>query len=404
MRVLILTQYFEPEIGAPQVRLGAVARALHARGHHVEVVTGMPNHPNGRIADEYRGRAAMTELVDGITVRRTWLYAATGSGGRRLLNYLSFCATCVIGLARAQRPDVVFVESPPPLLMAPARLAGWIWRRPVIMNVADLWPDAAASLGLLAEGPMLSALRRFEQWSYAVADRICSVTDGVRAVLEQGKGVASDKILDLPNGVDTIAFAPDRRTDDAFARFGIAAPDVFLYAGTIGYAHGVELLVDAMALLADSHPSAHLLIVGGGSRREAVAGRIATSGADNVTLAEPVPVAEVAVLFASCRAAVSVIRDSPLLEGARPSKVFPAMASGVPVIYSGTGEGARIVADAGAGLVVPPEDAGALADAMRCVLDDPEAAARMGAAGRVLAQQRFSWDVIVDRWLAQLQR
>lgn len=402
MRFLILTQYFEPEIGAPQVRLGALARALRARGHEVEVVTGLPNHPTGRIAEGYRGRAWMTQHVDGITVRRVWMYAATGSGGRRLLNYLSFCVTSVVGLARARRPDVIFVESPPPLLMVPARLAGWIWRRPVIMNVADLWPDAAHALGLLADGRMLRVLRWFERWSYGAADRVCAVTDGVRATLELDKGVPAGKIVDLPNGVDISAFSPERRTHRAFARFGVAADHVFLYAGTIGYAHGVETLVDAMVLLRETHPAAHLLIVGGGSARDAVEGRIEQTKAGNVTLAGPVSLVEVAPLFASSTAAVSVIRNLPLLEGARPGKIFPAMASGVPVLYSGAGEGAAIVRDGGAGLVVPPEDAEALAAAMRRVLDDPALAAAMGAAGRRLVERSFSWDTIVDRWLSKL--
>ncbi len=405
MRFLILTQYFEPEVGAPQVRLGALARALVARGHDVEVVTGMPNHPEGRIRDGYRGRWSMTEQLDGITVRRVWLYAATGAGLRRLLNYSSFAATCVAGLVRARRPDVIFVESPPPFLMVPARVAATIWRRPIVMNVADLWPDAARALGLLDDGLVLRALLAYERWSYRAADVICAVTDGVRAVLEQDKRVPAGKLVDLPNGADTTMFAPgdgDAPVTAVAASFGVDAADVFLYAGTVGYAHGVETAVDAMALLRATHPGAHLLIVGGGSAWDAVARRVEQVGATNVTMAGPVPLSTVAELLRASRAAVSVIRAGGLLEGVRPAKLFPAMASGVPILYSGAGEGARIVADADAGLVVPPEDPGALADAMRRLLDDPAAARAMGEAGRRLAVARFSWASIADRWLAEL--
>ena len=405
MRILILTQYYAPEVGAAQVRLAALARELGEAGHTVEVVTGMPNHPEGVVRPGYRRRIRMTETVDGVPVHRVWLYAASGSGIRRVLNYLSFTVTCLLALVTRRRPDVIFVESPPPFLMVPAVMVGFVWRRPIAMNIADLWPDSATGLGLLEEDSRTTrVLLAFERWAYRRARWVCAVTDGVREVLENDKSVPAHRLVDLPNGVDTALFTPRPGDRSVLRPWGLEDRRVLLYAGTVGYAHGVDTAVDAMLEIHDTHPDVHLLIVGGGSMWDAVAERVDQTGAANVTVARPVPLEVVADLLDVTEAAVSTLRDSPLFEGTRPSKLFPAFAAAVPVLYSGAGEGARIVADNDVGLVTPPEDAAALAAAARQLLDDPELASRLGANGRRLAVDRFSWATIVQDWLAQLQR
>ena len=404
MRFLILTQYYEPEIGAAQVRLGALAREIKRAGHEVEVVTGMPNHPEGRIHSGYRRRLSCTEFEDGVTIRRVWLFAATGAGVRRLLNYVSFAITSLVGLVRCARPDVIFVESPPPFLMVPAWVMGIIWRRPVVMNVADLWPDSATQLGLLdEEGMVAKGLGWFEHWCYRRASAVCAVTDGVRLVLEQEKSVPAAKVVDLPNGVDTELFRPRLGDPATLEQWGIGDRRVVLYAGTVGYAHAVETAVDAMYSLRDSHPDAHLLVVGGGSEWSPVEAHVAALGAENVTMVGPVPLDAVADLLAVSAIAVSTLRDSPLFEGTRPSKLFPAFASGVPVAYAGHGEGARLVSEHGAGVVCPPEDPAALADAIALLLDDNDKAGELGSSGRELAERRFAWSSIVADWLTQLE-
>ena len=193
MRFLILTQYYPPEVAAPQVRLQAMAHELMRAGHEVEVVTAMPNHPTGRIFDGYRRRLSMTEVIDGVTVRRVWLYAATGAGAKRMMNYASFTVTSLWGLLTSKRPDVLFVESPPLFLSLPARLICLVWRRPFVFNVADLWPDSATSMGLLRDGLLLRVLNAFEGWAYRRARWVNAVTEGVRDTLLGAKRVPAAK-------------------------------------------------------------------------------------------------------------------------------------------------------------------------------------------------------------------
>jgi len=401
MRLLILSQYFPPEIGAPQVRLAAMVRQLLRCGHEVEVVTAMPNHPKGEIFPDYRGRVFVRETREGVPVRRTWVYASMGRGLKRMMNYASFTVTCLPALACCRRPDYVFVESPPLFLGVPGWLAAARWRVPMIFNVADLWVDAAEEMGILKEGAMLRFARWLEKWSYRRASFVNAVTDGVARVLAESKGVPLEKLLFLPNGVDTELFRP-MPPDEALAReLGLDDRKVFLYAGTHGYAHAVEAALHAAQLLAND--PVQFLFVGDGSekpRLRELADRLALR---NVRFLEPAPPAEVARLYSLAYAGLSTLRGLPLFEGARPVKVFAAMACGKPVVYGGRGEGARLVEQARCGLVVPPEDPPALVAAIRSLLAQPQTAAQLGCNGRAHVEAHFSWQVIVRDWLKQLQ-
>lgn len=403
MRFLFLTQYFPPEIGAPQVRLAAMARELTRLGHEVEVVTGLPNHPTGHIFPAYRGKFAVTEDWEGIRVHRAWLYAATGAGWRRMVNYGSFAATSMWGLVKSHRPDYVFVESPPLFLSIPAWLMGLAWRRPFIFNVADLWPDSVRELGLMDDGATLRVAEWLEGWSYARARFVNAVTEGIRDDLQHKKHVPARKLLFLPNGVDTELFKPREPEVELARSLGLEGTQVILYAGTLGFAQGLDVALNAMAELSTTHPDARLVFIGDGSDRvrlEAVAAKLKLN---NVMFLPPNTPEYVARLYSFAVAGFASLKDLPLFEGARPSKIFPIMGSGRPVLYSGSGEGARLVQAAQAGIVAPPEDADALAAAMRTLLDDEARAKELGANGRAYVERELSWGALVADWLRQLQ-
>lgn len=402
MRFLFLTQYFPPEIGAPQVRLAAMARELVKLGHEVEVVTGLPNHPTGKIFPEYRGKFFLSEDWEGIRVHRSWLYAATGAGWRRMLNYGSFAATSIVGLLRSKRPDYVFVESPPLFVSVPAWLMCLVWRRPFIFNVADLWPDSVRELGLMGEGMTLRVAEWLEGWSYNRAAFVNAVTEGIRDDLRTKKRVPDRKLLFLPNGVDIELFKPRAPETGLAASLGLEGKQVIVYAGTLGFAQGLDVGLKAMADVATTHPDARLVFIGDGSDRarlEKVAGAMKLG---NVVFLPPNTPEYVARLYSFAVAGFAALKDLPLFEGARPSKIFPIMGCGRPVLYSGSGEGARLVQAADAGIVSPPEDAGALAAAIRKLLDDPAGASQQGVTGRAFVERELSWRALISDWLVQL--
>lgn len=402
LRFLILTQYFPPETGAPQIRLAAMVREFVRLGHEVEVVTALPNYPTGRIRPEYRGKYYVREFWEGVPVHRVWLYAATGTGIRRMLNYASFTAGSIFGLLRAQKPDYIFIESPPLFLSVPAFMAASCWRVPMIFNVADLWPDSVQELGLLRDGAVLRFATWLEKWSYRKASHVNVVTEYIRDVLIAKKGVPASKILFLPNGVDISLFKP-RAPDQALScELGLSTKKVILYAGTLGISNGLQVALDAMKLLQDDLPDAQLVFIGGGSEYDQLETSASHLGLKNVTFLLPQTPEYVARLYSVAYAGFTSLRNLPFAEGTRPSKVYPIMASGKAVIYSGSGEGAHLVEEANAGLVVTPEDPDALAVAIKTLVSRPDLAEEFGKGGRQYVVQHLSWSNLAQDWLRQL--
>jgi len=402
MRFLILTQYFPPETGAPPVRLAAMIRELLRLGHTVEVVTALPNYPTGQIFSAYQGRYYCVEEWEGVRVHRVWLYAATGGGMKRLLNYFSFMIMAFWGISRVkQKPDYLFVESPPLILGITGYWVAKRWKIPFIFNIADLWPDTVRALGLIREGFMLRRAEQLEAWLYRKADVMTVVTEQVRDLMTTEKQVPPAKVLLLPNGVDTDLFqpqAPDRKWQ---VELGLPLDkSIILYAGTHGYAHGMEVILQAAALL--SEINVLFLCVGGGSDKARIMQLTQDNGLKNILFWPSQPPAIIARLYQLAFAGIATFRDSPLLECTRPAKTLPILAAGKPVLLSGAGEGADLVIKAQAGIVVPPGDGQNLAKAIRELVDKPAYAEQLGKNGRAYAQQHLQWKILVAAWLQQL--
>jgi colanic acid biosynthesis glycosyl transferase WcaI len=403
MRFLILTQYFPPEIGAAPTRLPAIAGELKRLGHEIEVVTALPNYPKGRIFSEYENCFYRREEREGIVVHRVWIYAGLGRGFERVLNYGSFALTSLFGLARAQRPDYLFLESPPLFLAVPAVIAAKIWRVPLILNVADLWPDVIAEAGILEEGLLLHILRRLERWSYRQATLVNAVTQGIRECLLHKKSVPAREILFLPNGVDTSRFRPLPPDRDFKRRLGLQEKRVILWAGTQGQSHALEYVVEAAALLRDLS-EIHFLFVGDGTARAELERQRDRIGLSNVSFCDAVPPDQLPAYFSIADCGLASLRDVPGHDGARPSKILPILACGKPVIFVGRGEGAELIERAQAGIRVPPGDPVALSQAVRHFFEDPESLEQMGRNGRRFVETELPWSKLVENWLCQLER
>jgi colanic acid biosynthesis glycosyl transferase WcaI len=401
MRFLLLTQYFLPEVGASQVRLAAVVRRLKAEGHEVEVVTAMPNHPVGTIFPEYRGRFYQKDTWEGVTVHRVWVYASMGAGLKRIVNYLSFMVLCMFGILRCKKPDFLFVESPPLFTSIPAWIASRWWRVPFIFNVADLWPDSVKRLGVMKDGWMLRLAEHLEHWSYRKATYVNAVTQGIHEELIQTKGLPESKVLNLFNGVDLELYQPAAEAPGLRAELGLPEGPVLLYAGTHGYAHGMEVALEAAALL--TQEKVQFLFVGDGSEKPKLLARAKEMGLTNVHFHDPVPPERMSAFYGLSIAGLSTLRNNPLFVMTRPVKILGNMACAKPVVYVGEGEGAKLVQEAGSGPVVPPENPQALAQAVRDLLKNPEAQSRYGAAGRAYVEANMSWDAMVKTWLKSLE-
>jgi glycosyltransferase involved in cell wall biosynthesis len=399
MRIIIVTHYFPPEIGAPQARLSGLAAAWAADGDDVTVLTGMPNHPTGVIPPEYRGAIRRRERRDGYRVLRTWLYATPNEGmARKTIGHLSFMISSVLLGGRASGPaDVIVVSSPTFFAVGAGWLLARLKRARLVVEVRDLWPAIFTELGVLTSRPVIRVLEWLELTAYAAADTVIVVSDGFRANLI-GRGVPASKVHTIRNGVRPGEFDPDAPADARLrTRLGARPGDcLVLYAGTHGISQGLTSVADTAAQLTDE--AIRFAFVGDGADKQRLRQRVAEHGLRNVTLLRGVPHEQVPALLAAADICLVPLRDVPLFSSFIPSKMFEYLAAGKPVVAALAGEAAQILREAGA-WIVPPGDSQALATAIRTLAADPQRRQAMGHQGRCYVEKHF------DRGaLAQLYR
>jgi len=379
LRVLIFTQFFSPEVGATQTRLHAFAQGLAQRGHDVEVVCEVPNHPQGVVHEGFRGRAVIRREEDGFRIRHVWVATSESKTTRtRLAFYASYAAAASVVAAALPRPDVILASSPPLPVAAAAALVAKRHRVPWVMDVRDLWPEAAVALGELSNARLLALAERLERWLYEDATAVVTVTEPFRGLIAE-KTSDPEKISLIPNGttrlwIDGAKLEPDRRS--------LELPEsqfLWTYAGNVGPAQGLEAAVDAAAALGDEF---RLLVLGDGPALGRLRERAQAAAPDRVVFRGQVAPEEAVRHLRASDALLVPLSGHPILRTFVPSKLFDFCAVGRPVIVAAAGEPARLSEAAGAAIPVAPDDADQLAAALRRLRGDPELRDRLGAAGR----------------------
>jgi len=386
VRVLFVTQHYAPEVTAAVARVTAFAEGLAARGHEVEVVTALPNHPAGEIAEEYAGMRGVREELNGVNLRRVWLRVRRDKTTvNRVLTYGTFAAAATFAGARARRPDIVLTSSPPLPTAAAAATIARRHRVPWAFDVRDLWPEAAVVLGELRGDRVIRTAERLERGLYRSAAVIIAATEPFRETIAAG-GVEWAKLEVIMNGttqawLDAGERDPDRKSagmpEDEF---------VWAYGGNVGIGQGLEAAIDAAEILGEGY---RLLVVGEGPRLEPLRERAVALPHAQVEFRQLQPPEEAARLLRASDALLVPLADRPELSKYVPSKLFDCCALGRPVLVAAAGEPQRLVSEAGAGVAVPPEDPAALADAIRRLRDDPDAAERLSAQARIFAAENL---------------
>ena len=397
---LILSQYYSPEIGAPQIRLRSMAKELQCYGIEVEILTAVPNYPTGRIFPGYQSYWKIKEIIDQVPVTRTWLYAAAGkSVPVRLANYLSFTLTALMAALTRPRPDLMFVESQPLSLGVIAVLMKWFRKVPYIYNVPDLQVEVAQQAGFIKNRLFLNLALRSENLFLRKSWKVSTVTHSFIKHLRD-RGLPERQITFLPNGADTDFLKPRPASDRLLARWHLYGKRVFLYVGTHAYYHGLETLIDAAALLRENSDIV-LLMVGEGPERDRLKTLCTHRKLTNVIFGSS-PYEEMDQLYSIAFASIATLRNIEVANGMRLSKIFPSLSCGVPVIYSGFGEAAELILASRCGLVVEPENPALLAQAILTLASRPEMRSEFGRSGRKLVERDYSWSTIVRRWLGEI--
>jgi glycosyltransferase involved in cell wall biosynthesis len=375
----MISQYFTPEVGATSTRVHSFAAGLASRGHDVTVVCEVPNHPQGIVQPAFRGRPLVRRRMDGFGARYVWVWTkAEKTSLDRLAFYGSFAALATAAGAAAAPFDVVFASSPPLPVGAAAAAVAAIRRRPWVLDVRDLWPDAAVALGELNNAKLLAGAEKLERYLYASATAITTVTQPFVEEIRE-RAPAGKPITLIPNGT-TELWVDGAGLEVAPREVGLPEDRfVWTFAGNIGLAQGLEHAVEAAALLGDRFK---LVVLGNGAARPQVQAHAERVAPGLVEFRDQIPPREaLRVLRASGALLVSLSPD-PILRSFVPSKLFDFCAVGRPVVLAVDGEAQRLAAAERAAVPVAAGDPAALADAVRGLAADPRAAEELAARGR----------------------
>jgi glycosyltransferase involved in cell wall biosynthesis len=399
MRVLVLSQYFWPE----SFRINELVTALNAKGVEVEVLTGKPNYPDGKFFSGYRAWGCTRELFHGVPLHRVPLMPR-GRGALRLaLNYLSFILSGLVfapWLLRGRCFDAIFVFAPSPILQAiPAIWLGWLKKCPVLLWVQDLWPESLSATGHVTHPRALKAVEYVVRWIYRKVNLLLVQS---RAFMPRVQTLAEDTpVVYYPN-----SFLEE---EPGAARLDVDCPGFdcgfpVLFAGNLGTAQAVDVVLEAAMLLGDE-PDIRFVMVGDGSRRDWMMRQAAERGLGNLVFPGRFPVEVIPALMGRAAALLVTLADTEIFSLTIPSKVQAYMAAGRPIVACLNGAGAEVVEEAGAGVTVPAEDGAALARAIRALHAQPEAArVAMGARGRRYYEEHFSHEKLVDELIAHLDQ
>ena len=404
MRILYLSQYFPPEMGAPAARVYELSREWAALGHEVTVLTGFPNHPNGIIPPAYRGQLIRRERCDEVNVVRTPIYAAANRGlVKRGLNYVSYAlSAALIGPFLTKDPDVVIATSPQLLTAASGFWMSALKRAPFIFEVRDLWPRSIVEVGALsATHPAIQLLEQLEMFLYSRAARIVTVTDAFVEELA-ARGVPRNKLRVVKNGVDLSLFQPLPRQNEVRDELRLSPTDFMcLYVGTHGMAHGLETILQAADRLREQ-TSIRFVLVGEGAEKADLKARAQSMNLSSITFIDKQPRSKVASYLAACDVALVLLKAKPLFKTVLPSKIFEIMGAARAIVLSVDGEARKLVEGARAGVFVPPEDPVALAETILKLKSDPSLCREMGSKGRSFVEASFSRKALAEQYLALL--
>lgn len=397
MRILVVSQHFWPE----NFRINELVQALQTKGVAIEVLTGKPNYPRGQIFKGYRAWGCQLENFNGVPVFRIPIIPRSRGYIQIVINYLSFILSGIIfgvWLLRGRRYDAVFVFATSPILQAiPAIWIGWLKKCPIVVWVQDLWPDSLSATGYVKNKSILKVVERIVKWIYRKSDLLLVQS---KAFVPKVQSLAGKSpVIYYPN-----SFSEQKLdTQDALSicpEFDCEFP--VLFAGNIGSAQSIEVILDAAALVSDIKDM-RFMMVGEGSRRSWMIEQVKARGLTNIDFLGSFPVNVMPYLMARAKVLLVTLADSEIFRLTVPSKVQSYLAAGRPIVACMNGAGADIIVESKSGIATPAEDANALARSLRLLHNMPESErVQMGTNGRHFFEQNFTHEKLVSELMQHL--
>ena len=406
MKLLIVTQYFPPEVGAPQNRLFELALRLKEKGIDVEILTAMPNYPQMEIHEAYKKKKYVEEEISGLKVKRTWIYVSKDKSViKRLLNYFSFVfSSLFFGFLKLERKDVLMVESPPLFLGITAFLLSKAKKAKLVFNVSDLWPESAEKLDIIHNRILLKLATKLEEFCYKKSALISGQTQGICKNIKDR--FPHKKVYWLKNGVDIKFYDINKQLQHHFRKDkGFSATDFILfYGGIIGYAQGLDVILHAADRL-KNNTDIKFVLLGNGPEKERLLKMKTEMQLENVFFYDAVPKSQMQEIITQTNATIVPLKRLDLFKGAIPSKIFENLALKKPIILGLEGEAKELFIDEGkCGLSFEPENEKDLADKIMYIYSHPDEAAQMGENGLNYAAKNFNRDIIAEEFYNELKK
>ena len=397
MKTLFLSHYFPPEVNAPASRTFDHCREWVKSGDHVTVITCFPNHPAGKLYPGYKNKLYQKDENSGIRLLRVWTYITANEGFlKRTLNYVSFMLSAIIASLFVGKHDVVVSTSPQFFNGLAGYFVSRFKRTPWILEIRDLWPESIVAVGAITNPRVIKMLEWIELFCYRKADKIVVVTDSFREFIEQ-KGIPSEKIEVIKNGVDLTLFDDSVSGEELAGRLGVSGKFVAAYVGTHGMAHHLETILEAAELL--SHrDDIRFLMVGSGARKAALQEKCNSMGLSNVVMVDQLPKEDMPKVWDITDASLVLLKRSDLFKTVIPSKIFESMAMGTPIILGVEGEVESLIRKAGSGICIEPENSEELANAVVELADSKERSSQLGSAGKSVVAAQFNRVILADRF------
>jgi glycosyltransferase involved in cell wall biosynthesis len=399
MNVIILTQYFPPETGAPQNRLFALAKFFNKKGDSVKIITASPSYPKSEIFNGYKNQSHFQENIQNIEIHRTWIFISKSSRViMRLLNYFSFViSSFLVGLKLVDnKTDLIICESPPLFLGITAVLLKKIKSVKLLFNVSDLWPKTAVDLGIINNAFIIKISIYLEEWIYKNSDMISCQTNGIKNDISSR--IRSESLFWYKNGYDfnnlNHELNDNWRSTNNFSNKDF----IILYAGIIGHAQGLEVCLKAANELKNI-ASIKFVIIGSGPELDYLKKIKQKCNLVNVSFLGHQSKNELFKIIPHINAGLIPLKKIPIFEGAIPSKIFDILGHKKPIILGVEGEAKRIfIDDADAGVFYEPENFLDLKEKIIEIKSNNKKSVMLGKNGYNYIKKEFDIDKILEKY------
>lgn len=403
LKILMLTQWFDPE---PIFKGLTFAKELARRGHQVEVLTGFPNYPGGKVYPGYKIGLTHREVIEGIAVLRVPLYPSHDSSGwHRICNYGSFAlSAAIIGAPQVSKPDVIFAYQPITIGLAAVAMK-WAYGVPFVIDIQDLWPDFLPATGMINNKPALRLIDSWCSFIYRQAAHVTVLSPGYKKALIE-RGVPENKVDVIYNWCDERQIDTSARPDQALARqFGLEGRFNVLFAGTMGKAQALDAVLDAASILQARLPQVQFIFAGGGVETERLKNHAAHLKLANVLFLPWRPLNEIGQLISQAEVMLIHLKDDPIFEITIPSKTQTYLAMGKPILMGARGDVADLVLRAGAGIACQPQNPQSIAEGVSAMVKMSGLQLKgMGEKGRAFYAGELSLSAGTDKYLSIFNR